>query len=122
MAAVKRGWTKSSELLFALLDGSTELVANNALLAEYEKYAQELEAGYIFFYLKSRVVLIDQSEEEVQKCKPFFPESQASDIVHAATCLHTEAILITNDRHFEKIRDAGLVQVWTISEAIKKLL
>ncbi len=48
IAAVKSGWTKSSELLSTLLDGSTDLVANKALLAEYEKYAQQLEAEYIF--------------------------------------------------------------------------
>jgi hypothetical protein len=37
IAAVKSGWTKSSELLSALLDGSAELVANKALLAEYDR-------------------------------------------------------------------------------------
>jgi predicted nucleic acid-binding protein len=95
---------------------------NKALLAEYEKYAQELEAEYVFVYLKSRIILTDQSEDEVHRCKPFFPESQASDVVHAATCLHTAAVLITTDKHFDKIRDAGLIRVWSISEAINNLL
>ena len=122
IAAVKSGWAKSSELLSVLLDGSFELVANKALLAEYEKYAQELEAEYVFVYLKSRIILTDQSEDEVHRCKLFFPESQASDVVHAATCLHTAAVLITNDKHFDKIRDAGLIRVWSISEAINNLL
>ena len=122
IAAVKNGWTKSSELLSVLLDGSFELVANKSLLAEYEKYAEQLDAQYIFFYMKSRIILTDQSEDEVQRCKPFFPESQASDVVHAATCLHTAAVLITNDKHFDKIRDAGLIGVWSISEAIENLL
>jgi len=122
IAAVKSGWAKSSELLSVLLDGSFELVANKALLAEYEKYAQELEAEYIFVYLKSRIILTDQSEDEVHRCKPFFPESQASDVVHAATCLHTAAVLITNDKHFDKIRDDGLIRVWSISEAINNLI
>ena len=63
IAAVKNGWTKSSELLSALLGGSAELVANKALLAEYEKYAQQLEAEYIFLYLKSRIILISVSDE-----------------------------------------------------------
>ena len=121
IAAVKSGWTKSSELLSALLDGSTE-VANKAPLAEYEKYAQQLEAEYIFSYLKSRIILIDVSEEKVQECRPFFPESQFSDAVHAATCLQSGAILITNDKHFDNIKDVGLISVWTISEAIKNLL
>jgi predicted nucleic acid-binding protein len=122
IAAVRSGWTKSSELLSALLDGSAELVANKALLAEYEKYAQQLEAEYIFLYLKSRIILISVSDEEIQRCKRFFPESQFSDAVHAATCLQSGALLITNDKHFDKIKDDGLIRVWTISEAIRNLL
>lgn len=122
IAAVKSGWTKSSELLSALLDGSAELVANKALLAEYEKYAQQLEAEYIFLYLKSRIILISVSDEDIQRCKLFFPESQFSDAVHAATCLQSGAVLITNDKHFDKIKDDGLIRVWTISEAIRNLL
>jgi len=70
IAAVKSRWTRSSELLALLLDGPAELVANKALLSEYEKYAIELGAEYIFSYLKSRVILIDQSEEEVERCRP----------------------------------------------------
>ena len=122
IAAVKRGWTKSSELLSVLLDSSFELVANKALLGEYENYAKELEAENILLYLNGRIIIIDQSEEEVARCKPFFPVSQSSDVVHAATCLNASAVLITNDRHFDKIRDSGLIRVWSISEAIKRLL
>ena len=122
IAAVKGRWTKSSELLSVLLEGSMELVANKALLSEYEKYAGELEAEYIFGYMKRRVILIDQTVGELEIFSPFFPKSQAADIVHAATCLHAGAVLISNDRHFEKIKESGLMEVWTISEAIKKLL
>ena len=122
IAAVKGRWTRSSELLFVLFDGPFDLVANRALLSEYEKYAEELEAEYIFNYLRGRVVMVDLSEDEVETCRPFFPKNQAADIVHAATCLHTGAVLISNDRHFEKIGRSGLVDVWTISEAMKRLL
>ncbi len=122
VAAVKGRWTRSSELLSVLLDSPAELVANRALLSEYEKYARELGAEYIFEYLKSRVILVDQSDEEVELCRPFFPDNQAADIVHAATCLHAKAVLISNDKHFEKIMKAGLIEVWTISEAIRKML
>ncbi|MCX6678787.1 MAG: PIN domain nuclease [Methanothrix sp.] len=107
IAAVKSVWTKSSELLSVLLDGSFELVANKSLLAEYEKYAQQLDAQYVFFYMKSRVILTDQSEDEVQRCKPFFPEGKASDVVHAATCLHTAAVLITNGDFLPTLKDGA---------------
>jgi predicted nucleic acid-binding protein len=44
-------------------------------------------------------------------CRPFFPESQYADIVHAATCLEAGAIIVTNDAYFKKIREAGLIEV-----------
>ena len=44
------------------------------------------------------------------------------DILHAAVCLKLDAILITNDTHFNKIRDEGIIKVWNISKVIKKLL
>ncbi|OPY47221.1 MAG: hypothetical protein A4E46_00565 [Methanosaeta sp. PtaU1.Bin016] len=46
----------------------------------------------------------------------------AADTVHAATCLHTGAVLISNDAHFDRINDAGIIEVWKISEAIKRIL
>jgi predicted nucleic acid-binding protein len=55
-------------------------------------------------------------------CKPFFPPGESADIVHAATCLHTGAILITNDAHFRRISEEGLIKVWSISEAIERIL
>ena len=96
IAAVKSGWTKSSELLSTLLDGSTELVANKALLAEYEKYAQQLEAEYIFFYLKSRIILIDVSEEKSTRVqailsrKPVFGCSSCCDLPSEQSSLNNK--------------------------------
>ena len=40
IAAVKRGNTKSTKLFLRLLDGSWELVADDILVSEYEKYAK----------------------------------------------------------------------------------
>ena len=59
---------------------------------------------------------------EILKCKPFFPPGAGADIVHASTCLHTGAILISNDAHFRPINEAGFIEVWTILEAIEKVL
>ena len=58
---MKSRWTKSSELLALLLDGPAELVANKALLSEYEKYAIELGAEYI------------NQRKKWSDASPFFP-------------------------------------------------
>jgi len=122
IAAVKRGNTKSTELFLRLLDGLWELVADDILVSEYEKYAKKFEADAFLAILLGKLVIIEQSEEDILLCKPLFPSSESADIVHAATCLHTGAILITNDAHFRRISEEGLIEVWSISEAIERLL
>ncbi|HNR58131.1 MAG TPA: type II toxin-antitoxin system VapC family toxin [Methanothrix sp.] len=122
IAAVKGRRTRSTELLLMLLDGPIELVADDILISEYARYARSFEADQFLEILLKKVVVIEQSIEDVLKCKPFFPPDEGADIVHAATCLHGKAILITNDSHFHRIRDEGLIEVWSISEAMRRLL
>lgn len=51
-----------------------------------------------------------------------FPREEAVDAVLAATCLQEGAVLITNDKDFGRIAEAGIIDVWSITEAINKLL
>lgn len=123
IAAVKKGWTKTTELVLHLLSNPKYvLVADDVLLAEYERYARTLKAENFLEFLKLRVVIVNPSDDEVKVCRQYFPEDEIADAVHAATCLKTGAILITNDKHFEAIKKAGLVVVWDISEAISRIL
>ncbi len=122
VAAIKRGKMRSTELLLVLLDGPWELVADDILVSEYQKYATKFEADAFLKILQRKVVVIEQSEEDILVCNPFFPLTEGDDIVHAATCLHTRAILISNDAHFKRIKEEELIDVWSISEAIERLL
>jgi predicted nucleic acid-binding protein len=122
VAAVKSGKTMSTELLVRLIEGPWDLVADDILISEYERYALKFEAHAFFKLVLAKVVIIEQSEEDILGCKPFFPSGSGADVVHAATCLHTGAILITNDGHFDRIKESGIVEVWSISDAIKELL
>lgn len=122
VAASKSGWTKSTDLLITLLEGPWDLVADNMLISEYERYAEKFDASDLLALLKLKIIVIEQSEEDVAACKPFLSEGAAADTVHAATCLHTGAILISNDAHFDRIRDSGIIEVWKISEAIERIL
>ena len=122
ISAIKRGNTRSIELILRLLDSSWELVADDILVSEYERYAKKFEADAFLAILLDKLVIIEQSEEDIMLCKPLFPPSESADIVHAATCLHTGAILITNDAHFRRISEEGLIKVWSISEAIERIL
>ena len=122
IAAVKRRWTKSTELIYHLLDSQAEIFANELLIFEYEKYAKTLGTYELLTYLKKAVIEVNPSQDEIDTCGAFFPESEMSDIVHAATCLYSDAVLITNDRHFDKIKKAGIIEVWSNAKAIKRLL
>ncbi|WP_175060121.1 PIN domain-containing protein [Thermococcus sp. 2319x1] len=122
IAAVKKGWTRTTDLLLYLLTSDCELVGNDVLLAEYERYAETFNAMDFFEFLRKRIKIANPSREEVLKCLKYFPPSQVADAVHAATCLKTGAIIITNDKHFEKIAKEGLIEVWEIKRAIKSLL
>ena len=122
VAAVKSGKTKRTELLLMLIDGPWDLVADDILISEYERYSQKFDAREFFNVLKRKVIMIEQSEEDILKCKPYFLPRSSADIVHAAACLHTGAVLITNDAHFDRIRDAGIIVVWSISDAIMRII
>ncbi len=104
------------------MDSPAELFANDLLIFEYEKYARTLGTYELLDYLKKSIIHVNPSQEEIDACALFFPESELSDIVHAATCLYADAILITNDNHFNKIKNDGLVEVWSNTKAIKRLL
>ncbi len=123
IAAAKKGWTRTTELVIRLIDGQEDLIADDALIGEYRKYAGDLgeNSQLLLRYLLQKVVVLEISDEVIAVCLPFFPEGQYADVLHAATCLSAGGTLISNDSHFEKIRNAGIIEVWTISEAIDRL-
>jgi len=82
----------------ALLLSDADLFVNDELLIEYEKYIHKALGFYhLYMLLQNRTHLIDPSHKNLEICRRFFPEGQYADIVHAATCLETGAIMITND-------------------------
>ncbi|WP_456477699.1 PIN domain-containing protein [Geoglobus ahangari] len=72
--------------------------------------------------MRLRVIIVNPSDGEIKVCRQYFPENEVADAVHAATCLKTNAVLITNDKHFDPIKKAGLIEVWNTSEAISRIL
>jgi predicted nucleic acid-binding protein len=61
----------------------------------------------------------------VKICRPYFPPKERVDVLLATTCLQEGAVLITNDKHdkhFDRIKREGVIEVWNISDAINRLL
>ena len=102
------------------------MAQQNFLLMNSSSFSMKVcqDVGHIraLDYLKKSIILLNPSQEEIDTCAAFFPESELSDIVHAATCVYADAILITNDNHFNRIKKSGIIEVWSNTKAIKRLL
>ncbi|MFZ3167044.1 MAG: PIN domain-containing protein [Candidatus Methanoperedens sp.] len=126
VAAIKnpKRETASLRLLMELTnDASIVLIGNEFLIMELEKYAQVFESKRgkeILRKLIDKTEVMDVDEKYLRLCKSYFPENQLIDIYHAATCLQESAILITNDRHFDRISNEKIIEVWSISKTIEE--
>jgi len=118
------GINSLSLLVRLIVDSGIELFGNQILLLEYQRFVEELNSDVSTQILKEltvKVQLVEIPDDALRRCLGFFSERDAKDVFHAATCLVTGAVLITNDRDFDRVGEAGLIEVWSISEAIRKL-
>lgn len=128
VAAIKNPEKKAGALDLILELISNEdvlLVGNDLLLLEFDKYSGRFKSEtstHLIKRLKDKMMVAEVSKNLIKKCSEYFAENNVVDIVHAATCLQENSILITNDRHFDKISRNNVIEVWNISRAIKNLL
>jgi len=101
-----------------------ELVGNDLWLEEMIRYAEEFgsdTASQVLAALIERTRFVRVEENFRAICRRFVTTPDPADILHAATCLQERAVLVSNDKHFDKIRDEGIVEVWTITKAMRSL-
>jgi len=132
IAAFKSGYTKTTQLVLKLLsDPGIELVVNSVLLEEYKSWLNKLssklprireQAEILYTLITSKAVLVEPNHHHIEQCKPFIPESEYADLYHAATCLKANAILVTNDKDFDRIAETGTIKVWSVTRAMRELL
>lgn len=128
IAAVKdpKKQTETLRLIVKIIeDQDIKLIGNSLLVEEMLRYAELLKsqtAATIVGSLLTKTRVVDVSENFRKICKAYLRTPDKADILHAATCLQTNFILTTNDRHFDRIRNEGIIKVWSTTEAIRKLL
>ncbi len=91
------------------------LVGDEFLVEEMVRYVEEFRsetASWILSALLDKIKLTNIGKNLIKICKNYIETPNISNIIHAAVCLRTDAILITNDAHFNKIRDEGIIKVW----------
>ena len=113
-------------MLKLINDDELELFANRWLLDEYKRLGEEMNSETSELILGQLTAKmrepIELEGKAVARCRPYLPEGEPADVLHAATCLQSRAVLITNDRDFERIKESGVIEVWSIRDAIMKLL
>lgn len=128
IAAIKdpKKETKTLQLILEMIEREdVYLVGDEFLAEEMVRYAEEFKsetASWILSALLEKMELIEVGENFIKICMNYIKTPNKADIIHVALCLKTDAILITNDTHFNKIRDEGIIKVWGISRGIKELL
>jgi predicted nucleic acid-binding protein len=128
IAAIKdpKKETKTLQLILEMIEREdVYLVGDEFLAEEMVRYAEEFKsetASWILSALLEKMELIEAGENFIKICMNYIKTPNKADIIHAAVCLKIDAILITNDTHFNKIRDEGIIKVWGISRGIKELL
>lgn len=125
IASIKNPGRKTGSLdliLNLIANPDINLVGNDLLLLEFEKYHKRFNsmvASRILKNLKHRIKLVEVKPIHIKKCAKYMPQKEIVDIVHAATCLQEDAVLISNDKHFTELNDAGIIEVWTMTKAIE---
>src|SRR3972149_544320 len=111
VAAVKNPEKKARtlDLILELISNEDiHLVGNDLLLLEFERYSEKFKsetASYLLKRLRDKMTVVELGENHIKNCSKYFPKNEIVDIVHAATCHQENSILITNDKHFDKISD-----------------
>jgi predicted nucleic acid-binding protein len=126
IAAIKhpRKQTDTLRLLVKIIgDPEVKLIADELLLEEMKRYAELLKsetAALVLAALISKTELVQVQEKYRKICKTYVDTPNKADVLHAAACLQTDSTLITNDKHFDKLREEGIVEVWSISQTIER--
>jgi len=128
ISAIKepRRQTKTLRLLLCIIgEPSIGLVGNELLVEEMVRYAELLSsetAANLLHALISKMKIVKVQKNYLKICQSYIRTQDKWDVLHAATCLQAGAILISNDHHFDKIRDEGIIEVWSTARAIRELL
>jgi predicted nucleic acid-binding protein len=112
-------------ILHLIEDDGVRLVGNIYLAEEMIRYTEVYPsetATLLIEALASKMEFVDIEAKHLKICRGFIGTSDPSDVAHAATCLQTGSTLISDDRHFDKIRDEEIIDVWGTKGAFDELL
>jgi predicted nucleic acid-binding protein len=102
-----------------------KLIGNKFLLEEMSRYSEAFPSPTALMLLRALIVkmeIVNMEERYIKLCLHSTDSSYPFDIVHIASCLQTDSILVTNDRHFDRLKQEKIIPVWNTKEALDKLV
>ncbi len=112
-------------ILRLLTDTGVRLIGDTYLAEEMIRYTEVYPsetAIALVDAIASKTEFIDVEKRYIKICRNYIGTDDLSDLLQAATCLQTGSTLISDDHHFDKIRDEGVLTVWSTRKAINDLL
>jgi hypothetical protein len=112
-------------ILHLIVDDRVHLVGNIFLAEEMMRYTEVFPSEtstLLIEALASKMDFVAVEGRYLKICGVYIGTSNQSDVAHAATCLQTGSTLISDDHHFDRIRDEGIIDVWNTKTAIDTLL
>lgn len=101
-----------------------KLIGNKYLLEEMSRYSEAFPSPTALMLLRAliaKIIVVDVEPRYVKLCMNYMDSSSPVDIIHAAPCLQTDSILVTNDKHFDRIKQEKIITVWNIKEALENI-
>ncbi len=118
--------TESLSLVIKLIqDQQIKLIGNKYLLDEMSRYSEVFPSQTALMLLSALIAkmeLVNVEERYIKLCMNYLDSSSPVDIIHAASCLQTDSILIINDKHFDELKQEKIITVWNTKEALEKLV
>lgn len=112
-------------ILHLMADDGVQLIGDIYLAEEMIRYAEAYPsetAATLLEALASKIKLIEVEARYLKICRGYIGTDDLSDVYHAAACLQTGSTLISDDGHFDRIRDEDIISVWSTHLAIRELL
>ena len=112
-------------ILHLLTDTGVRLIGDTYLAEEMIRYTEVYPSETAIALLDaiaSKTEFIDVEKRYITICRNYLGTDDLSDIFHAAACLQTSSTLISDDHHFDRIRDEGVLSVWSTKKAINDFL
>jgi len=112
-------------VLHLMADDDTQLIGDKYLAEEMIRYAEVYPsetAASLLEALASKIRLIEVEARYLKICRKYIGTDDLSDVYHAAACLQTGSTLISDDGHFDRIKDEGIICVWSTHHAVREFL